>query len=1115
MSTTKFHSEIKVLIITILAFSYFFHIPATMIQVNVAQSENGEIQYYKMSESFSNDSSTLLSTVESSNQSLNETIPFTWNSNETGRNYVGGDSIKIYRNENFTKKKILLFSHKFSEIEKALNHSSEYAIYQVSTYNQFIGELPKCSAAIISKFNTPIMAQEEQVVMLKNLLRWVRKGNLLIIDDPKIIAIQLQQSLGISEIIHPNSSLKTELYTVGFQPKTALVYNLPYTKLEINETPTEFLLENNSKVQSAATLYRNSRCLNKTIAILGSIGDGFCLACGFDLELAFKLQKYNVLRAIFSNAFNIYASVHLSVSTDSFYFNNSISPHVYPLQADNQILQNIQAIASKLSKMGFNVFHNNLLYADYKGGYYASLSLHGSLDSFVRTFSSNISINYNRSLQVKICKPISIPEFATTYINRIIPTIFPKLLWSQGWSPPQVSYYHLAPNNDAVVDMGADDWIPESVEKVLEADDARSEFNVDGDGVNVVVIDSGFSHNSFPNELYPTSSGFHPFYDNYYYDLVTQRYSSHSTTGYDPDDDHEYGHGTAIVSNLLAIAPGIDLDFINYWDPVEAFTIVLSNIEPDVVSCSWGYDASHPENFPDGLLALIRQCAENGMIVLFGSGNYDLNLDDGQIVWPSYEDCVVAVGGSYVSEDGSLRASTYASSYERSDRIVPDVCGIVGKKCSWHYGVHGILIEMPTEPGSSLDVDYATGHETYNDETEPDDGWLVASGTSSATPQVAGLAALVKQIEPDINVGEFKHILFTTSTDIIDGYSANNDEAQVGFDKATGAGLINVYRALETIIMYSSSDKYKKQTIPEGKLANFYGISTPYGPGYHIDTIGTGQYSYNFFGYLASRDGSKMTRRTGMGIIGYFRQYDTFSPSMQEGRRYLNLYILSADGKQILKTVNLLDHNDGTSWKFVEKTFEFDWDENYGMVRFGIGRRDSWSDEFSLTAEWASVQISSYDTWYPDTTPEGKPYHFWDSIGGQDMGTLYHIDTAGFAAVYSYNFYAYSDYQPYLGWYYDIHITGWFRQYDTFSETKQPGRRYVDFYIIDPNTLQIIVSKRILEYYDGTDWVYRRIHYKCGFFSGNYLLAIGRRDSWSHDFKLTAEWCNVQIWTYG
>ena len=70
-------------------------------------------------------------------------------------------------------------------------------------------------------------------------------------------------------------------------------------------------------------------------------------------------------------------------------------------------------------------------------------------------------------------------------------------------------------------------------------------------------------------------------------------------------------------------------------------------------------------------------------------------------------------------------------------RDVPDICGIVGT------APDGKLIVMPTKPLSLLDVIFSAP--PISDGTAYDDGWMVASGTSSAAPMVAGVAAILIQ----------------------------------------------------------------------------------------------------------------------------------------------------------------------------------------------------------------------------------------------------------------------------------------------------------------------------------------------------------------------------------
>ncbi len=417
---------------------------------------------------------------------------------------------------------------------------------------------------------------------------------------------------------------------------------------------------------------------------------------------------------------------------------------------------------------------------------------------------------------------------------------------------------------------------------------------------------------------------------------------------------------------------------------------------------------------------------------------------------------------------------------------------------------YATLIEMPTEKGSNGDGNYSVV-----DSTSADDGWIVASGTSAAAPQVAGLAALIKTQEPSINQGRFLHLVMTTCTDVVTGSGAAYD-AEPGFDLATGAGLIDCYRAVKIMVQMSSSDIYQPMTLPQGNHVNFYSFSGPHGASYHIDSSGSTTYGYTFFGYLASRDGAFMTRQDGIRVTGWFRQYDTLYSYLWPGRRYLNLYVVSVDGQQTPQTTSILDENSGTDWTYVDVTITGL--PAYGMVRLAVGRHNTWSRDWDLTGEWAGVDVYSFDGWSPITIPSGYQVHFGSSLAPEaHMGTTYRVDTIGAGEQRLYYLCGQSDFHLTMWGEVTITVAGWFRQDDTLYPELQQGRRYLDVYVVTLG-YSVVAAHRILDYYDGTDWVYRRTSFT---FSSpsltTYYIAIGRYDPWATDWHLTGEWCNVQI----
>ncbi len=341
--------------------------------------------------------------------------------------------------------------------------------------------------------------------------------------------------------------------------------------------------------------------------------------------------------------------------------------------------------------------------------------------------------------------------------------------WQPSAFPPRVSYYHL--------------HVPQDIARLLGVQDAHA-AGLTGQGVRVAMIDTGFYRA-------------HPYYNTpLIHSGRTLNITTHGVLGppySDPNVD-EYGHGTGIASNLLAVAPGCEFHHIkDDGDPVAAFDITR-NVGAQVITCSWGW----PEDFvqqaftlnPNGNAArylrlleqAIRDAVSEGVVVLFASGNGPLPGS-----WPSGMPEVISVGGALIAANGNLKASSYATSFISQvypDRRCPDVCGLVGPR------PYGLLIMMPTQPNNQLDEEFSAV-----DGTQVGDGWLVASGTSSATPQVAGMVALLLQAQGAMNPAQVKAALQEMAVGVTQGVSASGHLATSQRPNlATGYGLVTLRR---------------------------------------------------------------------------------------------------------------------------------------------------------------------------------------------------------------------------------------------------------------------------------------------------------------------------------
>lgn len=330
---------------------------------------------------------------------------------------------------------------------------------------------------------------------------------------------------------------------------------------------------------------------------------------------------------------------------------------------------------------------------------------------------------------------------------------------ASAFAPPK-AYWHLD--------------VPAGVSLGLNADRAHR-IGVTGSGVKVAMVDSGwFKHPFFVERGYRVSP------------VVLGPATVNPLT-----DDN--GHGTAESANIFAVAPDCELTPIkmSFVNSIGAFNAAVG-LNPDIITCSWGSSiAAGPLSAADqALAAAIAAAVAAGITVIFSAGN-------GHLGFPGQHPDVISAGGVFMRQDGTFRASDYASGFMSGvypGRRCPDVSGLVGMKPRAAY------IMLPLQPGCSIDTSLAAGGAHPNsDETAGNDGWAAISGTSAAAPQLAGAAALIKQACKGLKPADIKDILMKTARDVTTGASntaSGGHAAGPGPDLATGNGLADAHKAV-------------------------------------------------------------------------------------------------------------------------------------------------------------------------------------------------------------------------------------------------------------------------------------------------------------------------------
>jgi hypothetical protein len=368
-------------------------------------------------------------------------------------------------------------------------------------------------------------------------------------------------------------------------------------------------------------------------------------------------------------------------------------------------------------------------------------------------FATDFAAPLVHDLFVAPASSLSVGTAASPNVDHLV--FIPPPLYFDGPSPdaPAVSYHRV------------DDT---DIRKLLKVP-----AGFDGAGVRIAMVDTGF----FPHPYY-SKRGF--------------KFSAMPTTSAPQPQVDSFGHGTAVAYNIFATAPKAELLGFQQTDPPQDAVEDAADAGVDIISCSWGWDRE--QVFPLLQASLLSILGE-GKIVLFAAGN-------GHYAWPGSEPGVISIGGVFWNSAETLEASNYASGYMSSlfpGRRIPDVCGLCGES------PRGIYIVMPTQPANTMDAENCSGGSPFpnGDETRADDGWVGASGTSAATPQIAGIVALMVQKAKakgtKLTTAAVRDVLENSCVPVTAGRNAMGFPAVGHPNTAVGFGLVDATAALEKV----------------------------------------------------------------------------------------------------------------------------------------------------------------------------------------------------------------------------------------------------------------------------------------------------------------------------
>ena len=205
---------------------------------------------------------------------------------------------------------------------------------------------------------------------------------------------------------------------------------------------------------------------------------------------------------------------------------------------------------------------------------------------------------------------------------------------------------------------------------------------------------------------------------------------------------------------------------------IKAFTYLLDSTNVSVVSCSWG-NGPEIEELTNAIRRYISKGRNGkGGIVVFAAGNYNVN----EVIYPGshLSDCIT-VGA--VCPDGTRKVDT----------------SCVGRNWGSDYG-NGLCVMAPGENIATTMTHFPSlipfthiGNKYVSD----------FFGTSAACPHVAGVAALVLSVNPNLSGRKVKEIIERSCTKVRqDIYSYDSLAPHGAWDYQMGYGLVNAYQAV-------------------------------------------------------------------------------------------------------------------------------------------------------------------------------------------------------------------------------------------------------------------------------------------------------------------------------
>ncbi len=323
---------------------------------------------------------------------------------------------------------------------------------------------------------------------------------------------------------------------------------------------------------------------------------------------------------------------------------------------------------------------------------------------------------------------------------------------------------------DREIKINLDESVPiVNADNVWNLNDSYG-VNVTGSNISIAIIDTGVDYNH--PDLVDAYVGGYNFINENIPPLDDNGHGTHCAS-------IALGRGNASGSTYVGVAPSaklyaykvVDDTGSGFWsDSIAAMEQAVID-DVDIISMSFGTDgAGDPD---DALSEAADNAVKAGVTVVAAAGNSGPN--DGTVSSPGVAHRVICVGSSTKNDDVYLTSSRGPVS---DGTVKPDLVA------------PGVSIVAARADGTSIG-------------TVVNEYYTRLSGTSMATPHVAGAVALIKQMHPNWSAVEIKMALRNNAVDVgediyTQGYGRLDVLNSVNLSDVPGVAVLNTSGELET-----------------------------------------------------------------------------------------------------------------------------------------------------------------------------------------------------------------------------------------------------------------------------------------------------------------------------